>query len=99
MRRLGKVLPVVAAAGVGFAGAMLLIVPDAGAGIARTTLGSFGGIGCDIKGNVSINSGDRIYHVPGQRYYLETIIRQEYGERYFCSEAEARAAGWRKAGV
>ena len=54
---------------------------------------------CNIKGNVSINTGRRIYHVPGQRYYDDTIIRPEYGERWFCSEAEAIAAGWRKSGV
>ncbi|WP_338610675.1 hypothetical protein V6617_10035 [Pelagibacterium nitratireducens] len=54
---------------------------------------------CDIKGNVSIGSGEKIFHVPGQRYYAETIIRPEYGERWFCSETEARAAGWRKSGV
>lgn len=53
---------------------------------------------CDIKGNVSINSGAKIYHVRGQEYYDETIIRREYGERWFCSENEARAAGWRRAG-
>jgi len=52
---------------------------------------------CDIKGNISINTGERIYHVPGQEHYDETIIRPEYGERWFCTEAEARAAGWRKA--
>jgi hypothetical protein len=59
---------------------------------------SLPGSGCDIKGNVSISSGDRIYHVPGQEWYEETIIRPEYGERWFCSEAEARKAGWRRAG-
>lgn len=53
---------------------------------------------CNIKGNVSIGSGERIFHVPGQEYYLETNIRPNYGERWFCSEADARAAGWRKAG-
>jgi hypothetical protein len=53
---------------------------------------------CDIKGNISINSRERIFHVRGQEYYDATIIRPEYGERWFCSEAEARAAGWRKAG-
>lgn len=52
---------------------------------------------CTIKGNISINSGRRIFHVPGQEDYDATIIRYERGERYFCSEAEARAAGWRKA--
>ncbi|WP_075293385.1 hypothetical protein [Pararhizobium arenae] len=53
---------------------------------------------CDIKGNISINRGERIFHVPGQENYLDTKIRANYGERWFCSEAEARAAGWRKAG-
>lgn len=52
---------------------------------------------CDIKGNISINTGERIYHVPGQEHYWETKISPQYGERWFCSEAEARAAGWRRA--
>ncbi len=55
------------------------------------------GTSCNIKGNISINSGERIYHVPGQHYYAATKISPQYGERWFCSEAEARAAGWRKA--
>jgi hypothetical protein len=60
--------------------------------------GWFGGAGgCDIKGNISINTGERIYHVPGQEHYWETKISPQYGERWFCSEAEARAAGWRRA--
>lgn len=54
-------------------------------------------VGCNIKGNISIDSGERIYHVPGQEYYNSTVIRPEYGERWFCSESEARAAGWRRA--
>lgn len=53
---------------------------------------------CDIKGNIS-SSGERIYHVPGQRYYEVTKIDEAKGERWFCSEAEAVAAGWRKAKV
>lgn len=53
--------------------------------------------GCKIKGNISVNSGQRIFHVPGQEDYNATIIRMEYGERWFCSETEAREAGWRKA--
>lgn len=52
---------------------------------------------CDIKGNISIDSGERIYHVPGQKYYAATRISPKYGERWFCSEAEAQAAGWRRA--
>ncbi|WP_445344460.1 sunset domain-containing protein [Aliirhizobium terrae] len=51
---------------------------------------------CRIKGNVSINTGERIYHVPGQTYYDDTRISFQYGERWFCTEAEARAAGWRR---
>ena len=50
---------------------------------------------CDIKGNVSSNG--RIYHLPGQEYYDRTTITPSKGERWFCTEAEARAAGWRKA--
>lgn len=52
---------------------------------------------CNIKGNISINTGEHIYHVPGQEHYWETKISPQYGERWFCSEDEARAAGWRKA--
>lgn len=51
---------------------------------------------CPIKGNVS-RSGERIYHLPGQSYYDATRISLTRGERWFCTEAEARAAGWRKA--
>lgn len=54
---------------------------------------------CNIKGNISIKSRERIYHVPGQRYYAETVIRPEYGERWFCSEQEAVSAGWRKSKI
>ena len=51
--------------------------------------------GCRIKGNIS-RSGERIYHVPGGYYYDRTRIDPSKGERWFCSEAEARAAGWRR---
>ena len=51
--------------------------------------------GCRIKGNVS-RSGERIYHVPGQEHYAATRISPGKGERWFCSEADARAAGWRR---
>jgi endonuclease YncB( thermonuclease family) len=51
---------------------------------------------CNIKGNIS-SKGERIYHVPGQRDYNKTKIDRSKGERIFCSEAEARQAGWRRA--
>lgn len=53
---------------------------------------------CNIKGNVNTR-GERIYHVPGQRYYSDTKISAPHGERWFCSEADARKAGWRKSKV
>ena len=56
------------------------------------------GGGCNIKGNISHNSGKRIYHMPGDRDYERTRISPSRGEKYFCTEAEARAAGWRRAG-
>lgn len=49
--------------------------------------------GCRIKGNISPSG--RIYHVPGSPSYEQTKIDESKGERWFCSEAEARAAGWR----
>ena len=49
--------------------------------------------GCIIKGNISAK-GRRIYHVPGQEDYAATRIDTSKGERWFCSTAEARAAGW-----
>ena len=53
---------------------------------------------CLIKGNIN-KKGEKIYHLPGQQYYDETIITPSKGERYFCTEAEAQSAGWRKAKV
>jgi len=50
---------------------------------------------CVIKGNIS-SSGERIYHMPGQQHYAATKITEAKGERWFCSEVEAQAAGWRK---
>lgn len=54
---------------------------------------------CLIKGNISRNTGEWIYHVPGQEHYDETVVDEAAGERWFCSEAEAQAAGWRKSTV
>jgi endonuclease YncB( thermonuclease family) len=48
------------------------------------------GGGCLIKGNQGSNGW--IYHVPGMPYYAKTRP-----EQLFCSEADARAAGYRRA--
>jgi micrococcal nuclease len=60
----------------------------------KTTAPAQTGTNCVIKGNIS--SGGKIYHVPGGAYYEKTDIYTSAGERWFCSEAEAVAAGWRK---
>lgn len=49
--------------------------------------------GCVIKGNINAK-GRRIFHVPGQEDYAATRIETARGERWFCSAADAVAAGW-----
>ncbi|MDX8532469.1 hypothetical protein RFM41_29355 [Mesorhizobium sp. VK25A] len=56
-------------------------------------------LGCVIKGNISLTTGEHIHHVPGQKYFSSTVITPSKGERWFCSEAEALAAGWRRSKV
>ncbi|WP_299045591.1 thermonuclease family protein [uncultured Tateyamaria sp.] len=50
---------------------------------------------CRIKGNISPNG--YIFHMPGQDFYERTGINEARGERWFCSAAQARQAGWRPA--
>lgn len=52
--------------------------------------------GCPIKGNIN-RAGERIYHTPWSPWYARTRIDEARGERWFCDEAEALAAGWRPA--
>ena len=49
-----------------------------------------------IKGNISVGAAEHIYHVPGGAFYDATVINESFGERWFCTEREAIAAGWRK---
>lgn len=49
--------------------------------------------GCLIKGNIN-SEGRRIYHLPGTTAYGRTRIDEEQGERWFCNEDDALAAGW-----
>jgi endonuclease YncB( thermonuclease family) len=51
--------------------------------------------GCAIKGNVS--RAGLIYHMPWSPWYEQVVMRPEKGTRWFCSESEAQAAGWRSA--
>lgn len=56
------------------------------------------GDNCRIKGNIN-RKGERIYHLPGERDYGRTRMDKGKGERWFCSQEEAVASGWRKAGT
>jgi endonuclease YncB( thermonuclease family) len=49
---------------------------------------------CPIKGNINRN-GEHIYHAPWSPSYDRTKIDESKGERWFCSEGEAIASGWR----
>jgi endonuclease YncB( thermonuclease family) len=49
---------------------------------------------CAIKGNRNA-AGACIYHLPGSRDYARTVVTAGRGERYFCTVAEAVAAGCR----
>ena len=69
----------------------VVVVPDSNSNSEESCL--------NIKGNISIKTGEKIYHLPWQEYYDETIISPEYGERYFCTEEEAINAGWRRSEV
>lgn len=55
---------------------------------------------CDnptVKGNISFRTGEKIYHNPGDKSYDKTLITPATGEKMFCSEQDARDAGWRHA--
>ncbi len=52
--------------------------------------------GCPIKGNIA-RSGERIYHTLWSPWYGRTKISEARGERWFCDEGVAQAAGWRAA--
>jgi endonuclease YncB( thermonuclease family) len=51
--------------------------------------------GCAIKGNVS--RVGLIYHMPWSPWYEKVSMGSDSGKRWFCTEAEALAAGWRPA--
>jgi phosphatidylserine/phosphatidylglycerophosphate/cardiolipin synthase-like enzyme len=48
-----------------------------------------------LKANIS-ESGTRTYHVPGGEWYDEVQVTPADGEGYFCSEEDARKAGFRR---
>ncbi len=51
---------------------------------------------CNIKGNVSKDNGEKIYHFPGCVSYSKIIIEKFSGDAWFCTEKEAQKAGFKK---
>ncbi len=52
---------------------------------------------CPIKGRIA--SRERLYVMPWMEGYESIKIRVSRGERWFCSEDDARQAGWRLSGA
>ncbi len=53
---------------------------------------------CFIKGNISQQGQQgQLYHLPDCPSYDSVVINETQGEKWFCSEDEAQAAGWEKA--
>jgi endonuclease YncB( thermonuclease family) len=53
---------------------------------------------CAIKGTLA-GDGRRVYYVITDPGYLGATVDPSRGERLFCSDDEARAAGWRHVGA
>ena len=52
---------------------------------------------CDIKGIID-DKGQRIFYTPVDKRYDSAQVDVSRGERMFCSDDEARLAGWRRRG-
>jgi hypothetical protein len=42
-----------------------------------------------------VTANGKIYHMPWSPWYAQIKIDPAKGRRWFCTEAEATAAGWR----
>lgn len=52
---------------------------------------------CPVKGGIA-GGGERYYYVPTDESYPAVSVDAAKGERLFCSDEEARQAGWRRVG-
>lgn len=52
---------------------------------------------CNIKGNIDKANDAKRYYIPGCAQYAFTIVEEDVGEQWFCTESEARKAGYVKA--
>lgn len=64
--------------------------------ICRDTASKLAPADCLIKGNIDPATYAKFYHYPGCSHYDQIIIEKDRGEKYFCTEEEARTAGFRK---
>ncbi|MFH0749652.1 MAG: thermonuclease family protein [Candidatus Gottesmanbacteria bacterium] len=49
---------------------------------------------CAIKGNIDNSTGTHFYHFPSCRHYNQIVLDEDIGEQFFCSEQEAKDAGF-----
>lgn len=79
-------------------GAALLAAEDSARQAKRGIWSSLcaGREGCLIKGNVRRDRGTRVYHLPECYNYEKIVVNEQEGDQWFCSEAEAKKAGFRK---
>ena len=52
---------------------------------------------CQIKGKIT-RGGKKVFYLPSSQQYPLVDIRETKGDRWFCTEQDARAAGWRPSG-
>lgn len=52
---------------------------------------------CNVKGNIDDTTNEKRYYIPGCAQYAYTVVELDVGEQWFCSEKEAKAAGYTKA--
>ncbi|MGK9055673.1 sunset domain-containing protein [Neorhizobium petrolearium] len=52
---------------------------------------------CVIKGNVDVLTGERSYYLPRHPKYHRINFDIWNGDRWFCTIAQARDAGWQPA--
>lgn len=49
---------------------------------------------CDVK--AVVRDGSRYYYAPTDPYYKQVKVKDDTGDRYFCTEQEALSNGWVK---
>ena len=94
VKKRGLLEPVI---GIGVIAAIALFTMEFNPSRSPSPITSITKPGCTIKGNISIDTKNKVYHLPGMEDYESTVIDPKKGEKWFCSESEAITNGWRKA--